>query len=84
MFCLLRIFVSIYAKKILAKETDVFLAIAVLWCFPLKWNEFSLRINRSKHSSQVICRNRRVVLVEIFIRSANYSFYDIFAMIYIL
>ena len=33
--------------KMLAKETAVFLPIAVLWCFPLKWKEFSMRINLS-------------------------------------
>ena len=36
--------------------------------------------NQSKYVSQVICRNRRVFLVEIFVRSANYSFFGIFAM----
>ena len=44
-------FVSIYAIKMLAKKTAVFVSIAVSWvcrwCFPLKWEKFSLRINLS-------------------------------------
>ena len=39
----------IYAMKMLAKETAVFVPIVVLWVcrwsFPLNWKEFSLRIN---------------------------------------
>ena len=65
--------------KMLAKEPAVFVPVAVLWCFPLKWKEFSQTL-KSKHFSQIICRHRKVVLVEIFIRSANYLFYVIFAM----
>ena len=51
LFCLLRICVSIYAMKMLAKETAVSWAHrgagVCRWCFPLNWREFSLRINLS-------------------------------------
>ena len=50
-------------------------SIAVLrvrrWCFLLNWKEFSLLINLSIPAGNVY-RNRRVVVVEIFICSANY------------
>ena len=66
---LLRVLVSIYATKMLAKESKL-LSLRPLqfpWvcrqCFPLKWRKFFLRINLNIR--QVMCRDR--LPVEIFI-----------------
>lgn len=71
----LRISVSTFAVKMLAKATDILKPIAVPWVcidslyLALNCNEFSCRISLSACSSQR-CRDRSFILVEGRVRSA--------------